>query len=393
MNAKTTIKKILFIAVWLCIGGGMVTLLLAAITKKKQGLCADYTIVFKGKPTNLFIDQKDVQQLLMKATAGKIKGESIASFDLFMLEKMLEHNNWINDAELYFDNQDVLYVTVTEKEPVARIFTVAGNSFYLDSLGRKMPLSDRLSARVPVFTGFPEKKILSAKDSLLLNDVRTTANFIVNDPFWMAQVAQVDINENGTFDMIPLVGNHLVKLGDGNNIEKKFHRLMIFYKQVLSKTGFDKYKVIDVQYNRQIVVSKQAGDIHVDSVQLRKNVEKLLRQSIEAENDTTMKVLPASKYQLDIDSTTTDNFNKPDNTTDKKITNPNPVKAISLSYPKPEKDNPFSESNVNIKKSEKPKQTVKENRPKPAVKKKEVKNEPKAVMPKKTVEEMNGGYN
>ena len=234
----------MFVAIWLVIGGGMVTLLLAAITKKKRGLCSDYTIALKGQTTNFFIDEKDVQQLLMKATGGNIKGQPVGSLDLYRLEQMLEHNTWINDAELYFDNQDVLHVTVTEKEPVARIFTVAGSSFYIDSLGKKMPLSDKLSARVPVFTGFPEKKLLLAKDSLLLNDVRTTANFIVNDPFWMAQVAQVDINSDGTFEMIPVVGNHTVKLGDGNDINKKFHRLMVFYKQVLSKTGFDKYKII-----------------------------------------------------------------------------------------------------------------------------------------------------
>ena len=227
MNAKSTIRKVLFVALWLCIGGGMVTLLLAAITRKKNGQCNDYTISIKGKTTNYFIDEKDVQQLLMKATGGSIKGQPVASFELYQLEQMLEHNTWINDAELYFDNQDILHVTVTEKIPVARIFTVAGESFYIDSLGKKMPLSEKLSARVPVFTNFPDKKVLSVSDSLLLNNVKTTANFILNHPFWMAQVAQVDINEDRTFDMIPVVGYHTVKLGDGNHIDQKFHRLYL----------------------------------------------------------------------------------------------------------------------------------------------------------------------
>ena len=57
--------------------------------------------------------------------------------------------------------------------------------------------------------------------------------------------------------MIPVVGNHMVKLGNGENIEQKFNRLFIFYKQVLSKTGFDKYKTIDVQYAGQVVASKK----------------------------------------------------------------------------------------------------------------------------------------
>ena len=264
MNARTTIKKVLFIALWLCIGGGMFTLLLAAISKKNKGECKDYHILIKGAHNNFFIDKQDVEQLLMKT--GDIKGRPVASFNLHELEQTLEQNNWIDDAELYFDNRDILHVTVIEKEPVARIFTTEGNSFYIDSLGRKMPLSDKMSARVPVFTSFPDKKILSSKDSLLLNDIRTTANFIVHDPFWMSQVAQIDITPERDFEMIPVIGNHLVKLGNGENIARKFRRLMLFYKQVASKTGFDKYKVINVRYKGQVVASRYADNTKVDSV-------------------------------------------------------------------------------------------------------------------------------
>jgi cell division protein FtsQ len=385
VNAKTTIKKVLFVALWLCIGGGMLTLLLAAISKKNKGQCRDYSITIKGAENNLFIDHKDVEQLLVKATKGNIKGKAVASFKLHELELMLEHNTWIEEAELYFDNRDVLHITITEKEPVARLFTTAGNSFYIDSLGKKMPLSDKLSARVPVFTGFPEKKKLTAADSVLLNDVRATANYIVKDPFWMSQVAQIDITPERNFEMIPVVGNHLVKLGNGDDIDKKFHRLMVFYKQVLSKTGFDKYKVIDVQYKGQVVASKYAGNAVIDSVQLRRNVEKLLRQSIEAENDTVIRAMPPIA-KLEIDSASADDPSLLDN---KKITpeqknNPNPLKP-SLSKPAQVDNKPVMKQPV---KENSPKQ-VKVNKPKPAEKKKE----PKAVMPKKPVEDANGGYN
>ena len=47
------------------------------------------------------------------------------------MEDLLENNVWIRDAELYFDNKDVLHVTVTEREPVARIFTTEENHFIL----------------------------------------------------------------------------------------------------------------------------------------------------------------------------------------------------------------------------------------------------------------------
>ncbi len=376
MNAKTTIRKILFVTLWLCIGGGMLTLLLAAISKKNKGQCKDYSITIKGVQNNFFIDKKDVEQLLIKATKGNIKGEPIASFKLHELEQMLEHNTWIDEAELYFDNRDVLHITVMEKEPVARIFSTAGNSFYIDSAGRKIPLSDKLSARVPVFTGFPEKKKMNAMDSTLLNNVRVTANYIINDPFWMSQVAQIDITPERNFEMVPVVGSHLVKLGDGENIPQKFKRLMIFYKQVLSKTGFDKYKLIDVQYKGQVVVSKYAGDAKVDSIQLRKNVEKLLRQSIEAQDDTSIRVMPPI-IKLEKDSASSADPSLKDNMElNSEQPNPNPLKS---SLPTKPVDKPV------VKPTAKPTNT----KPKPAEKKKE----PKAVMPKKPVEDANGGYN
>ena len=359
MNAKTTIRKILFIAMWLCIGGGMFTLLLAAISNKNKGKCKDYHIIIKGAYNNFFIDKKDVEQLLMNTIKGNIKERLVTSFNLHELEQKLEQNKWIEEAQLYFDNQDILHVTVIEKEPVARIFTKEGDSFYIDSLGRKLPLSDKMSARVPVFTSFPDKKILGSKDSLLLNDVRVTANFIVNDPFWMSQVAQIDITPERDFEMIPVVGNHLVKLGNGENIARKFRRLMLFYKQVLSKTGFDKYKIINVQYKGQVVVSKYAGDPKVDSVQLRKNVEKLLQQVRDAQNDTVIRAMQVTgKYIIDVDSVSAPVTDLPvmNNINPEKPSNPNPLKS-----------------------SLRGKETEKEDKSKKTEKKKE----PKAVMPKR----------
>jgi cell division protein FtsQ len=352
----------------------MLTLLLAAITKKNKGQCRDYSISIKGVKNNFFIDQKDVEQLLMKATKGSIKGEPVSSFRLHELEQMLEDNTWIDEAELYFDNQDVLHVTVTEKEPVARLFTPAGNSFYIDSMGRKMPLSDKLSARVPVFTGFPDKKKLNAADSALLNEVKGAANYIVNHPFWMAQVAQIDITPERNFEMVPVVGNHLVKLGKGENIEQKFNRLMVFYKQVLSKTGFDKYKVIDVQYKGQVVASRYAGDAKIDSVQLRKNVEKLLRQSMEAQTDTvTTQLRPIIKLEAD-SAAAPDPALKDNIESNSEQPDPNPLNAAPAGKPA-ERTNP--------------KPPMKNGKPKPTTKD----QSPKAVMPKRAAEDANGGYN
>lgn len=384
MNAKSTIRKVLFVALWLCIGGAMFTLLMAAISKRNKGLCNNYSITIKGVRTNYFIDKKDVEQLLKKTAKGDIKGQLVSDINLHELERMLESNTWISDAELYFDNKDVLHVAITEKEPIARLFSTDGNSFYIDKAGERMPLSEKLSARVPVFTGFPGKKKLSAADSVLLRNVTAVANYIFTDSFWLAQVAQIDITPERNFEMIPVVGNHIVKMGQGENIEKQFNRLMIFYKQVLSKTGFDKYKIIDVQYTDQVVASRYAGNAKIDSVQLRRNVERLLQQSREAESDTVVKVLPVIQPIL-TDDDMSNAFIEEAKTISVKPENqpvdPNPSKSSSVSKPVEKKDA------KPVEKKEEMKKPAKATKPVPPEKK------PKAVMPPKITEDANGGYN
>jgi len=341
MNAKGAVKKVLFVSMWLIIATGMVILLAAAVRKQKNNHCKDYSITIKGTQNNFFINEKDVQQLIMGGTNGTIKGQPLSSFNLHQLEQLLEDNTWINDAELYFDNRDVLHITVKEREPIARIFTTIGSSFYIDSMGKQMPLSERMSARVPVFTGFPSKNIASKNDKKLLDEVRLTAKFIFNDPFWMAQVAQIDItpvpstSSEWNFEMTPVVGNHTVKLGDGENIDEKFHRLMVFYKQILSKAGFDKYKVIDVQYAGQVVASKQTGNAKVDIKQLQKNVEKLLQEATEYNTDTIAIAAPNSvKPITKADSSATHKLITTNNNSKTKLKatlDPNAVKTTPLS--------------------------------------------------------------
>lgn len=291
MDTRKAIRKILFVTMWVVIGGGMLTLLIAAMGKQKRNTCRDYAITIKGgQDDKFFLAKADILKLLKASTKGNIKGQTKTSFNLLQMEELLEDNAWVKDAQLYFDNKDVLHVMVKERQPIARIFTANGRSFYIDDEEQMMQLSEKRNAKVPVFTGFPEKKIKTQKDSILLHDVKTTAELINSNPFWTSQVAQIDMSpseadDKWEFTMVPVIGNHMVKLGNGEEMEKKLNRLFVFYQQVLSRTGFDKYKTIDVRFAGQVVGAKSENP-KVDSVKLRKNVEELLQQIKRVEEDT-----------------------------------------------------------------------------------------------------------
>lgn len=286
MIRKRAIKRMFLSLMWLCVGAGMVTLITAAMKVQNSSQCEGYTINITGADQDkLFTTKENIEKLLKVATKGEVKGQRMSEFDLPKMEDLLEQSAWVYNAELYFDNRNILNVNVIERKPLARVFTNLGESYYIDESGRRIPLSEKISLDVPVFTGFPTKKVLNAEDSSLMRNVIATASFINDDTFWSSQVSQIDLNHQGVngwqMEMVPVVGNHRVKLGDGSDIATKFHRLYLFYDQVLKRKGFDKYQTINVQYDGQVVGVK--GDHNkIDSLQLRKNIENLLAQSRDA---------------------------------------------------------------------------------------------------------------
>lgn len=253
---KPVWRKRLKNAGWITLAVAGVVLLAAGVERKNRKKCTDIKVELGVVKGQVFLDEKEVLDVL-NAT-GVLTGKPVEEINLQVLEKRLENDPWIRNAELFFDNKQVLQARVEEREPIARIFTVAGSSYYIDSSGHRLPLSSKVMVRVPVFTNFPsEQKKLLKKDSLLMVWIKDMATFIQGDSFWNAQVAQVYITPNRTFEMVPVVGNHLVILGNGEDIEQKFKRLYTFYKQVWLKAGLEKYSTVNVQFKGQVVAERK----------------------------------------------------------------------------------------------------------------------------------------
>lgn len=257
MKIKKHISKIISVTLWMSACIAMLVVLSAAVKAKKSASCTGYKISFNGVTDGqYFIDKRDVLKLIGEAKDHPLEGRSISSLDLDELEKRLRGDVWIRDADIYLDNNNCLRIHITERVPVARVFTNRGNSFYIDSSGSMLPLSARMPARVPVFTGFPDR-LRNSGDSSLVSAVSTLSTTILKDEFWMAQIQQIVILPNNKFELYPLIGDHIIEFGTIEDYQEKFRRLMLFYKEVLTKTGFDKYSIIKAQFSGQIVGVKR----------------------------------------------------------------------------------------------------------------------------------------
>lgn len=286
-------KQRIIQAIWIMAGAGTLVLLVAAMQKKSGRGCAEVQVEISGAQEHVFVDEKDVKDILRQQGSGI--GVAIKAVNLREIEEVLEKDPWIQNAELFFDNKQVLQVRITERQPVARVFTITGSSFYLDSAGKTLPLSEKLSARVPVFTSYPFSARLQQEDSLLLKDVLALAKYIKADSFWNAQVTQVDI-AGREFDLVPLIGNHIIRFGNATDIDKKFKKLFSFYRNVSAKTGFEKYERINLEYDGQVVATKRgvAAPVADSASALGQLQQALGAQQAILKDTVTLKVVPSN---------------------------------------------------------------------------------------------------
>ncbi len=253
---------------WCAIGICGVVLLVAAVQSKNEKKCTAVEVEISGVNNNFFIDQSDVLAIIKNYVGGKPVGRELTSFNLRDIENNLEQDVWVRNAELFFDNNEVLRVSIDEREPVARVFAADGKTFYIDSSLKILPLSEKFSARLPVFTGFFHRSgKLSLADSNMLRDIMKMSLLMQKDSFLMAMVEQVDITPQRSFEMVPKIGNQLIVFGDASDAEAKFDKLKIFYKQVITKAGWSRYSTINLQYKNQVVAKiKDALDKTSDSL-------------------------------------------------------------------------------------------------------------------------------
>ena len=291
---KDKIKKFFIGLVWLLAGVCFVALLVSGVRDKDARLCKGVQIEISGVSNNFFIDKNDVYAIIKNFGGDSTGRRSLASINLLRIEKELEKDLWVKDAELFFDNNDILKVSVQEREPVARVFTLGGNTFYIDSSCMRLPLSDKFSARLPLFTGFTsDAVILSSGDSSLLSDIENISLKIRADSFLMAMIDQVDIMPNRSFEMTPTIGKQKIIFGDASNTDEKFSKLKLFYKNVIPLAGWSRYKTINLQYKNQVVgVIRGLDDVAADSVKTLQMIKSIADDAAKRASDSIQNFIP-----------------------------------------------------------------------------------------------------
>lgn len=250
---KISWKKVIVRSGWILLGIGVMVILGAAMISQYRQPCKGIQVKIETNNNNLlFIDEKEIATLLDSTFSAT--GKAISQLPLRSMELMLERNPWIANAEIFVDNNRQLQVSIIERTPIARIFTLQDKSYYIDSTGVKLPLTSNMTARVPVFTDFPsDQEVLSSPDSALMADIVSISRYVAADSFWNAQVSQVAILPGNQFELFLLTGTPSILLGDASNLTEKFHKLNAYFHSDFFTMGYGRYSKINVQYKRQLI--------------------------------------------------------------------------------------------------------------------------------------------
>ena len=230
---------------------------LIAFGERKHGgnVVKDIVIELGNLNENHFLDEADVLKLV-ENSGQAIIGTGIDRINLKEIEAKLKYDRHISDAQLFGDLKGNLIVNVELRRPIARIVQSDALDAYISEDGVVMPVSEKYTSRVMLLSGPFVKKMIEMGDLKKTDEgkqILEMIEFVRDDKFWKAQIAQMDIKADGKILLFPQVTGQHVEFGKAENIEEKFKKLMIFYKEILPQRGWTKYERVNLEYEGQVI--------------------------------------------------------------------------------------------------------------------------------------------
>ena len=215
---------------------------LFATGKNKTRLVKDIIIDYEDE--DMYITDESVRRAIFKDPQAQ---HPMGMIKLDEIETLLDNNDMIEKSEVFFTIDGMLNVTIKQREPIARV--LQGNEvFYMDTQGKKMPLSKSFSARVPLLRGM-SNKYWEATHNMML--------FIQNDPWLKENITEVVVKPNGEYEFLMRVARFKVLFGKFENEKIKNANLKAFYKQLEENNKLNEYSSVNLKYTNQVICKRE----------------------------------------------------------------------------------------------------------------------------------------
>lgn len=249
------IKRVAIIFVWVVLSAGLLFTVFYFNTQENNTKAIRLIVQIMPENLEFFNRKKVIETIRTDGDESSIIGLNINDINTTRLETKLTKNKQLSEARVYNDLMGNIYIKVKQREPILRLYRYNGVNYYVDKYGVKFGLSTSFAAHVPIANGnvFERFNPGDTVYSFVAKELYKIATYVDKKPFWKAQIEQIFVTRDNEFILIPKVGNHQIIFGDAQELEVKFEKLFVFYKEGLNRVGWNKYKSIDVRFDDQIV--------------------------------------------------------------------------------------------------------------------------------------------
>lgn len=231
---------------------GVVGYLIFAIAKLSRDddsrICRGVRICLDDTANRDFVDSQFVAGLLT-SSKQRIKDRPVHDIDLKAIQAAIHGSPYIDSVICYYTPEDMMCVRVMPRRPILHVMAANGEHYYMDAHGNDMP-AERFALDLCLATGNISKEY--ARTHLL-----GMAEYINTHTPWNKDIQQIYVKTPKHVELITSVEGQTVVLGEPTGIEDKLRRLSAFYKECLSKAGWNKYSVINLNYADQVVCTKK----------------------------------------------------------------------------------------------------------------------------------------
>ncbi|MDZ4839494.1 MAG: hypothetical protein SGJ04_05760 [Bacteroidota bacterium] len=222
--------------------------------------CKGVVIKISDLQREQFISQAEVLGILKRIDQKPLVEIQVTEINLAKLERQIKRNPYVLQVEASIDMKGILTIYIEQKRPILRVILPDGKQYYVDENGVKLPISKSFTALVPIANSISidSAKLLKGQKpyQTLDSSMLVVSNYLAKDSFANALIGQISYNRAMEMYVTPRLGEAEIELGNCENLDNKFARLVSFYKTKYPIVGWDKYKLISVKYSNQIVATR-----------------------------------------------------------------------------------------------------------------------------------------
>jgi cell division protein FtsQ len=188
----------------------------------------------------------------------KLIGMEMGEVNVDKLEAILAKQQLVEKAQVYTELNGDINIRIEQRRPILRVMRYDGTQFYVDQYGVKIPLSEHFTCRVPIANGniFERYEKGDSVYSFVGNQLFKMASYVDKHPFYEALIDQIFVRADNELILVPKIGSRIIIFGDADNLEVKFKKLLVFYREGLNRIGWNQYKSIDLRFEGQVICKK-----------------------------------------------------------------------------------------------------------------------------------------